>query len=111
MGALGLIFIYMTILFRACLVSSKFGDVRAMLITMGLALMLTTQTFISMAVAVGLGPVTGQPLPMITMGGTSSLATALYFGVMMAVSREQNQIKNNLQSVQEESLNDIPDLE
>lgn len=110
-GAVFLIFIYLVILFRASLVSSKFGDVHPMLLTMGLALMLTLQAFISMAVAVGLGPVTGQPLPMITMGGTSSLATAFYFGVMMAVSREQNQQANRRNEVRAESFNDVPKLD
>lgn len=110
-GALFLIFLYMAILFRACYVSSRFGDHTAMLMVMGLALMITFQAFISMAVAVGLGPVTGQPLPLITLGGTSTLATALYFGIMMAVSREQNQIKGQQDEAREESLNDIPDIE
>lgn len=110
-GAFFLIFLYMAILFRACLVSSKFGDVSAMLLLMGLALMITCQALISMAVAVGIGPVTGQPLPMITMGGTSSLATAMYFGIMMAVSREQNQIQGELDGVKEESMSDVPDLD
>lgn len=111
MGALGLIFLYMAILFRACFVSSRFGNMHAMLLTMGLALMLTCQALISMFVAVGIGPVTGQPLPMITMGGTSSLATALYFGIMMAVSREQNQISGEQEDVRRESMANMPDIE
>lgn len=110
-GAIFLIFLYMAILFRACYASSRFGDHTAMLMVMGLALMITFQAFISMAVAVGLGPVTGQPLPLITLGGTSTLATALYFGIMMAVSREQNQIKGQQENAKEESLSDIPDIE
>lgn len=110
-GALFLIFLYMAILFRACYVSSRFGDHTAMLMVMGLALMITFQALISMAVAVGLGPVTGQPLPLITLGGTSTLATALYFGIMMAVSREQNQIQGQQEEAKEVSLNDIPDIE
>lgn len=111
LGACFVIFIYLAILFRACLVSSRFGDVSAMLLLMGLALMITCQALISMAVAVGIGPVTGQPLPLITMGGTSSLATAMYFGIMMAVSREQNQLKGSLDEVKEESMSDVPDLD
>jgi len=110
-GALFLIFLYLAILFRACYASSRFGEHTAMLMVMGLALMITCQAFISMAVAVGIDPVTGQPLPMITLGGTSTLATALYFGIMMAVSREQNQIKGQQEDAKEVSLNDIPDLD
>lgn len=110
-GSIFLIFLYLAILFRACYASSRFGDHTAMLMVMGLALMITCQAFISMAVAVGLGPVTGQPLPMITLGGTSTLATALYFGIMMAVSREQNQIKGQQDEAKAESINDVPDLD
>ena len=88
-GAAGLIFLYLAVLFRACNVSSRYSDMPAMLMTMGLALMITCQALISMLVAVGLGPVTGQPLPLISRGGTSVLITSIYFGIMMSVSREQ----------------------
>ena len=87
-GAGFLIFLYLAILFRACNVSSRYSDMPAMLMTMGLALMITCQALISMLVAVGLGPVTGQPLPLISRGGTSVLITSVYFGIMMGVSRE-----------------------
>lgn len=109
-GAVALIFLYLAILFRACWTSSRYADHTAMLMVMGLAFMLTCQAFISMAVAVGLGPVTGQPLPMITMGGSSSLATALYFGVMMAVSREQNMLQGQQDDIRRESEQDIPEI-
>lgn len=110
-GAIFLIFLYLAILFRACLVSTRFKDPGAMLLTMGLALMLVCQAFISMAVAVGIGPVTGQPLPMITMGGTSALATAMYFGVIMAVSYEQKVVQHRIDAAEEESMNDMPDID
>ena len=57
-GAFALIFLYLAILFRACNISSRYSDMPAMLMTMGLALMITCQALISMLVAVGLGPVT-----------------------------------------------------
>ena len=110
-GAFFLIFLYLAILFRACYVSARFDNTPALYMTMGLALMLTCQALISMLVAVGVGPVTGQPLPMITMGGTSSLATALYFGIMMSVSREQNQMLGEQEEVERESMADIPTVE
>ena len=107
-GAFGLIFLYMAILFRACNVSSRYSDMPAMLMTMGLALMITCQALISMLVAVGLGPVTGQPLPLISRGGTSVLITSIYFGIMMGVSREQNELRDRVQVMKEESLDDAP---
>ena len=107
-GAFGLIFIYLAILFRACNISSRYNDMPAMLMTMGLALMITCQALISMLVAVGLGPVTGQPLPLISRGGTSVLITSIYFGTMIAVSREQKELQNRVNETKEESLEDAP---
>lgn len=109
-GAFLLIFLYMAILFRACLTSNRFNDYSSMLMVMGLALMITCQALISMAVAVGIGPVTGQPLPLISRGGTSVLITSIYFGVMMCVSREQKQLSEQQKSVLNESKDDVPDI-
>lgn len=107
-GAIGLIFLYLAILFRACYVSSRYSDMPAMLMTMGLALMITCQALISMLVAVGLGPVTGQPLPLISRGGTSVLITSVYFGIMMAVSREQLLMRERVNESIELSQEDAP---
>jgi cell division protein FtsW len=81
-----------------------------MLMVMGLALMLTCQALISMAVAVGIGPVTGQPLPLISMGGTSMTITCIYFGIMMAVAREQNELKAQEEETKIESIQEVPDI-
>lgn len=107
-GAFGLIFLYLAVLFRACNISSRYSDMPAMLMTMGLALMITCQALISMLVAVGLGPVTGQPLPLISRGGTSVLITSIYFGIMMGVSREQTELRERVNETIEESLDDAP---
>jgi cell division protein FtsW len=108
LGAAFLIFIYLAILFRACNVSSRYNDMPAMLMTMGLALMITCQALISMLVAVGLGPVTGQPLPLISRGGTSVLITSIYFGIMMGVSREQKELREREQLTRTSSFDDAP---
>ena len=110
-GVLGsgfVIFLYLAILFRACNISSRYSDMPAMLMTMGLALMITCQALISMLVAVGLGPVTGQPLPLISRGGTSVLITSIYFGILMGVSREQTELRERVNSTREESAEDAP---
>jgi rod shape-determining protein rodA len=54
---------------------------------MGLAIMLVTQALFNMAVAVGLAPVTGQPLPLISRGGTSTIINCLYMGIILSISR------------------------
>ena len=110
-GAILLIAIYLAILFRACWTSTRFNDYAALLMVMGLALMITCQALISMMVAVGIGPVTGQPLPMISRGGTSAIITSVYFGIMMCVSREQNMLAARQDATREASMNDVPDIE
>ncbi|MBR1808418.1 MAG: FtsW/RodA/SpoVE family cell cycle protein [Paludibacteraceae bacterium] len=110
-GALLLCLLYMSILFRACLTSSRYSDYSAQLMVMGLGLMITLQALVSMAVAVGLGPVTGQPLPMISKGGTSAIITSIYFGIMMGVSREQNELHAQQEQTITESMETVPDIE
>jgi len=109
-GAAFLMFLYLAILCRACYASAKYADYSAMLMVMGLALMLTVQALISMAVAVGIGPVTGQPLPLISKGGTSAIITSMYFGVMMCVAREQNELSANQTNTRNESYQNIPEI-
>ena len=109
-GALALMALYLAILFRACFASSRFADYASMLMVMGLALMITCQALISMMVAVGIGPVTGQPLPLISRGGTSVLITSIYFGIMMSVSREQTMLAARQQATRHASMNDVPKI-
>jgi cell division protein FtsW len=54
---------------------------------LGSALILSIQAFVNMAVAVNLIPVTGQPLPLISRGGTSTLITCAYFGLILSADR------------------------
>lgn len=110
-GSLILILLYLSILFRACLKSSRYADYSAMLMVMGLALMITCQALISMMVSVGIGPVTGQPLPMISRGGTSALITSIYFGIIMSVSREQTELGIRQRAAINESRDDVPDID
>ncbi|MBQ3673281.1 MAG: FtsW/RodA/SpoVE family cell cycle protein [Paludibacteraceae bacterium] len=110
LGAILVIFIYLAILFRACNVSSRYSDMPAMLMVMGLALMITCQALISMIVAVGLGPVTGQPLPMISKGGTSAVITSIYFGIMMGVSREQLELSERVNETRDKSEEEVPEI-
>jgi cell division protein FtsW len=54
---------------------------------MGIALLLVVQAAFNMMVAVGLAPVTGQPLPLISKGGTSTIINCAYVGTMLSISR------------------------
>ncbi|MBR1426727.1 MAG: FtsW/RodA/SpoVE family cell cycle protein [Paludibacteraceae bacterium] len=107
-GAVFLCFLYLAVLFRACYVCTRYGDYSAILMVMGLALMLTCQALISMMVAVGIGPVTGQPLPLISRGGTSVVITSIYFGILLCVSREQLMLRDRVNEAITDSRTDVP---
>lgn len=92
-GGIVVLSLYLYLLFRAAMMVRKSSRTFPAFVAMGLALLITMQAMINMAVAIGLVPVTGQPLPMISMGGSSMLFTCLAFGVILSVSRgikEQN---------------------
>jgi cell division protein FtsW len=57
------------------------------ILSAGLTLNIVAQAFVNMAVAVGLGPVTGQPLPLLSMGGTSGIFTCISLGIILSISR------------------------
>ena len=94
-GGLVVLILYLYLLFRAAILVRKSSRTFPAFVAMGLTLLITMQAMINMAVAVNLMPVTGQPLPMISMGGSSMLFTCLAFGVILSVSRgikEQNKM-------------------
>lgn len=85
-GAL-VMFLYIILLFRAARIAGRCERNFPAFLVMGLALMLVTQAMINMAVAVGVFPVTGQPLPLISKGGTSTMINCAYIGIILSVSR------------------------
>ena len=86
MGGIGLVILYMILFFRAIRIMNKVDSKFASLIVFGLSFMLIFQSFINMGVGVNLFPVTGQPLPLISMGGTSILFTCISLGIILNVS-------------------------
>lgn len=62
---------------------------------MGIAFLLVTQALFNMLVAVGLAPVTGQPLPLISKGGTSTIINCVYIGVILSISRSAKKKKTD----------------
>lgn len=90
MGLLGGAFVlvlYVIILMRAGKIARKTDKLFPKYLILGSALMLSIQAFVNMAVAVNLIPVTGQPLPLISRGGTSTLITCAYFGIILSADR------------------------
>ncbi len=85
-GGIGLLLLYMILFFRAIRIMNKVDSKFAFFLVFGLSFMLIFQSFINMGVGVNLFPVTGQPLPLISMGGTSILFTCISLGVILNVS-------------------------
>ena len=86
-GAVAVAVLYTMLLFRTGRIASRCENNFPALLAMGLALLLVTQALFNMCVAVGLAPVTGQPLPLISKGGTSTMINCIYVGVILSVSR------------------------
>jgi len=87
-GGVILVIIYLIFLYRCILIVTHSPKAFGALLAAGLSFTLTIQAFANMAVAVGLGPVTGVPLPLVSMGGTSILFTSIAFGIILSVSRD-----------------------
>ena len=87
-GGILVILLYMILLFRAGRIATKSATVFPAIVMIGLSLMIVLQAFVSMSVATSLGPVTGQPLPLISRGGTAILITSIYFGIMFGITRQ-----------------------
>ena len=78
----------MILLFRAVRIVTKIPRTFGALLTIGVAFSLVFQALINMGVAVDLLPVTGQPLPLVSMGGTSIWFTSISIGIILSASRE-----------------------
>ena len=80
-------FLYLLLMWRAMKIASKCKALFPAYLVMGLALMMVVQAMVNMAVAVGAFPVTGQTLPLISKGGTSTFVNCAYIGMILSVSR------------------------
>ena len=76
---------------------------------MGIGMLLVTQAMFNMLVAVGIMPVTGQPLPLISKGGTSTLVNCAYIGIILSISRHVNELKKQQEQEEAEKQQQIQD--
>ncbi len=95
-GAL-VVFLYICLLIRAGRIAKKCNRTFPAFLVIGIALLLVTQAMFNMMVAVGLAPVTGQPLPLISRGGTSTLINCIYIGMILSVSRYTSKLEEQRQ--------------
>ena len=85
-GGIVVMLVYMILLFRVGRIANRCKEKYPVFLAMGLGMLLGLQAFINMSVAVGLFPVTGQPLPLISKGGTSVLMTSFCIGMLLGIS-------------------------
>jgi cell division protein FtsW len=92
-GGAFLALLYLILLFRGVIIVRRCERTFPAFMVTGLVLLITFQAFVNMAVSVGAVPVTGQPLPWVSMGGSSMLFTAASFGIILAVSANNQKNK------------------
>ncbi|MCA1757832.1 MAG: FtsW/RodA/SpoVE family cell cycle protein [Bacteroidales bacterium] len=107
-GALPLLLLFLILLFRGIAIARKCETAFPAFLAMGLTLMIVFQAMLNMAVAVGIFPVTGQTLPMISWGRFSMLVTSFSLGVILGVSRVVKARQNN-EDLEDEEIQMIED--
>lgn len=112
MGLIGGVFVlilYLWLLARASSIASRCSRAFPALLVIGMAVMIAFQALFHMAIVTGVFPVSGQPLPLISKGGTSILITSIAFGVMLSVSRyavrsgKRQEINDEINSLPEDA--------
>jgi len=94
--------LYLLLLYRSMRIAKKCKNKYPSYLVMGLAMMLVTQAMVNMAVAVGVIPVTGQPLPLVSKGGTSMIITNAYIGIILSVSRSASLVDKKVEQTEED---------
>ncbi len=109
LGGMFLLALYLMLLARAGAIASRCAQPFPALLVMGMAVMIVLQALFHMAIVTGVFPVSGQPLPLISKGGSSIIATSIAFGVMLSVSRFAVQ-SNNRKEINAEIMALPPDI-
>lgn len=114
-GGLFVLVLYLWLLARAAGIAARCSRAYPALLVIGMAVMIVFQALFHMAIVTGVSPVSGQPLPLISKGGSSILITSIAFGVMLSVSRfavrhnsKKAQIKEEINSLPEEIVAENP---
>ncbi len=102
-GGIVVVFLYICLLVRAGRIAQKCRHSFPAFLVIGIALLLVIQALFNMMVAVGLAPVTGQPLPLVSRGGTSIVINCIYIGMLLSVSRYVAELEE-----QKQAANAIP---
>lgn len=100
MGLIGgavVVILYLLLLIRIAKIARNCDKSYYVFLIMGFAILISLQAMFNMLVAVGIIPVTGQPLPLISKGGTSTLVNCVYIGIILSISRHVNEMKKKEQ--------------
>ena len=98
-GGIIVLLLYLLLLYRSIKIAMKCDNLFGILLVIGCSFMLVVQAFSNMAVAVGIFPVTGQPLPLVSMGGTSIWFSSIAIGMILSVSNyveSSNKVSTNV---------------
>lgn len=104
-GGIFVLLLYIMLLVRAGMIAKKCEKLFPKYLVLGCGLLVVVQALANMAVAVNLVPVTGQPMPLVSRGGTSTLISCIYFGIILSVSRFGANIGNEDDELEEETSN------
>ncbi|MBQ3121486.1 MAG: FtsW/RodA/SpoVE family cell cycle protein [Bacteroidaceae bacterium] len=92
-GCVGLLILYLTLLFHTGQIAKNCDDPFAAYLIMGAALLIGIQAMIHMSISTGLFPISGQPLPLISRGGSSLVVNSVYIGMILSISRYAGKLK------------------
>ncbi|GAA4301337.1 FtsW/RodA/SpoVE family cell cycle protein [Nibribacter koreensis] len=92
-GGAMVLFLYLAFLYRGMVAVTNSSGAFGGLLSAGISFSLVIQAMVNMGVAVGLGPITGLPLPLLSMGGTSLIFTGISIGIILSVSRSEYEAK------------------
>lgn len=110
-GGAFVVLLYIILLVRAAKIAQKCRGYFPAFLVMGCALMLVAQAMLNMMVAVGLFPVTGQPLPLISRGGTSTIINCGYIGMILSVSYYTEKMNRDARLAEaQKTEEDIPEI-
>lgn len=114
LGGMFVLALYLCLLARAGRIAMKCKKAFPAMLVIGMAVFITFQALMHMAIVTGAAPVSGQPLPLISKGGSSVIVTSIALGVMLSVSRFaarkgiKQEVRDNLYSLSDNEMPDNP---
>ena len=110
-GGVFVLLLYIMLLVRVGMIARRCEKAFPKFLVLGCGLLIVVQALANMAVAVSLIPVTGQPMPLVSRGGTSTVITCVYFGIILSVSRFGAHIREKDEEEQpEEQVDSVEQL-